>query len=219
MKKVIITGASDGLGKELAKICIENNIEVLCLSRTKPDYDCFHIKTDLTSEESIINTVEEIKKNHNKFDALINCAGTFSFQSCEKTTYKELENNFKINTIGLMFITSQLFNLIKENEADVLNVSSKAGTQTTDNHFVYGSSKWAVVGASKHLRDELKGTKSRVIDFEPGGIATNLFNKYFNDDSKDFSHLMNPIEVAQLMFYILNLPKSIEVSEILINRK
>ena len=219
MKKIIITGASDGLGKELAKICLKNKIEVVCISRTKPDYDCYHIKTDLTDEKSIESCANEINKSHPKFDALVNCAGTFSFQSCEKTTYRELENNFKVNVLGLMFLTSQLFSLIKENNSDVLNVSSKAGTQTTENHFIYGSSKWAVRGASKHLRQELEKTKCRVIDFEPGGIATKLFNKYFDDKTKDFSHLMNPIKIAEIMYYILNLPKEIEVSEILINRK
>lgn len=219
MKKIIITGASDGLGQELAKICLENNIEVICVSRNKPNYNCIHIETDLTNEESVENCAKEIEKNHNNFDALVNSAGTFSFQSAEKTTYKELEKNFKTNVIGLMFFTSKLFNLIKENEADILNVSSKAGTQTTENQYVYGSSKWAVRGASKHLRQELSDTKCRVIDFAPGGIATKLFNKYFDDKNKDFSHLMNPRKIAELIFYLLNMPKEIEVSEILVNRK
>lgn len=41
MKRIIITGASDGLGKELGKLCLENNIEVIAISRTKPDYEAF----------------------------------------------------------------------------------------------------------------------------------------------------------------------------------
>ena len=50
MKKIILTGASDGLGREFAKLCIENNIKIVALCRTKPNYDCDFIQMDLTSE-------------------------------------------------------------------------------------------------------------------------------------------------------------------------
>lgn len=64
----------------------------------------------------------------------------------------------------------------------------------------------------------MKDTKCRVIDFAPWWIATQLFNKYFDDEKKDFSHLMDPKKIAELVMFILNMPKEIEVSEILINR-
>ena len=76
MKNIILTGASDGLGKEFALKCLkdeETNIVAIC--RTKPNYKCDFIKTDLTDEKSIESTCNKIKEKYNKINALINCAG------------------------------------------------------------------------------------------------------------------------------------------------
>ena len=218
MKKIIITGASDGLGKELGKICVENNIEVVCISRTKPDYKAVHIKTDLANEKSIINCANEIKKNHPKFDALVNCAGLISIQKANVITYKELENLMKVNSLAPIFLTSQLFDLTKENEADIMNVGSTVGTKAYADQSAYGTSKWGLRGTSKNLQIELKNTKCRVIQFNPGGMNTNFFGKY-KGNNESYPDMMKPKDIAEVMFYILSLPKQLEVSEILINRK
>ena len=54
MENIILTGASDGLGKEFANRCLKDeNINIIALCRTKPDYKCDFIQTDLTDENSI----------------------------------------------------------------------------------------------------------------------------------------------------------------------
>ena len=64
MKNVILTGASDGLGKSFAKLCIKNNINVIALCRTKPEYECDFIETDLTvhyegeRKEAVLNNIK-----------------------------------------------------------------------------------------------------------------------------------------------------------------
>ena len=83
MKAVILTGASDGLGKSFAKLCIKNNINVVALCRTRPDYDCDFIETDLRNEDSIRKACEIIKEKYSFFDAIVNCAGTMSLQNLQ----------------------------------------------------------------------------------------------------------------------------------------
>ena len=52
MRNIILTGASDGLGKEFAKRCLKDkDINIIALCRTKPDYQCDFIKTDLTDDK------------------------------------------------------------------------------------------------------------------------------------------------------------------------
>ncbi len=75
MKNIILTGASDGLGKEFGKLCIKNNINIVALCRTKPDYECDFIKVDLAEQNEITEACNLIKKKYSKFDVLINCAG------------------------------------------------------------------------------------------------------------------------------------------------
>lgn len=219
MKRIIMTGANDGLGKEFAKICIKSGIEIVSLSRTKPDYNCIHIKTDLSDEKSIINACNIIKESYNKFDALINCAAVISKQKINSITYDELNNLMKVNTIAPIFLTSQLIDLIKANEADIINVGSTVGLKAYVDQCAYGTSKWAMRGTSLNFQLELANKRCRVIQFNPGGMNTKFFEKYNGDKIENPSEWMDPKDIADIMFYILSLPKNVEVTEINISRK
>lgn len=220
MKKIILTGASDGLGKEFAQICLKNDIEIVALCRTKPSYKCDFIATDLADEQSIINACNYIKEKHSKFDVLINCAGVIGIEKLEEVTYSSLENVIKINSIAPMFLTTQLMTLIKEDSADILNVGSTVGTkQGYENQLAYTTSKWGLRGTSYNLQLELKKSACRVIQFNVGGMNTKMHEKYNGRKIENLDEWMNPTDIAKFMFYLLNLPKNIEVSEITINRK
>lgn len=130
MKNIVLTGASDGLGKEFALKCLKDEeINIIAICRTKPNYKCDFIKTDLTDEKSIENTCNKIKEKYNKIDALINYAGVPGVQKLENVTYDVLDNLMKINVLAPIYLTTQLITLIKESEADILNVGSTIGTK------------------------------------------------------------------------------------------
>ena len=220
MKNIILTGASDGLGKEFFGVCKHNNINVIALCRTKPQYECDFIKTDLSDEKSILESCNLIKEKYNKFDALINCAGVPGVQKLEEITYECLDNLMKINSIAPMFLTAQLINLIKQNEADIINVGSTVGTkQGYYDQLAYTTSKWTIRGTSYNLQLELKNYNCRVIQFNVGGMNTRMHEKYNGNKITNPDEWMEPKDIADLMLYILNLPKKIEISEITINRK
>ena len=219
MKRIIMTGASDGLGREFAKLCIAEKIEIVSLSRSKPDFSCVYLPTDLTSEESISAAVSLIKEKYADFGALVNCAGVFSEQAADKITYGELETLMKVNSLAPIFLASKLFNLIKKNEADILNIGSTAGLKGYPSQCTYSTSKWAIRGTSINLQAELAKTKCRVIHFNPGGMNTSFFEKYDGTKRTDPANWMKPEDVAAVMLYTLKLPKQLEVSEITINRK
>lgn len=221
MKTVILTGASDGLGKSFAQLCINNKVNVVALCRSKPDYACDFIETDLRNEDSIRNACEIIKEKYSSFDAIVNCAGTMSLQSLDALSFQEMEEVYKVNSISPIFIISLLLPLIKENQADIMNVTSIMGTMydIEQDSVTYTSSKWALRGASINVQAELKDLPCRVITFNPGGMKTNIFTKY-NEELKDLAKdWMNTNEIADVMLYILKLPKQIEISDITISRK
>lgn len=220
MKRIILTGASDGLGKCFGELCIKDNIEVIALCRTKPSYDCIFIHTDLTNEQSMINACNIIKQNYSNFDALINCAGVPGTQEPNKITYDILDATMKINSIAPMFLSSLLFDLIKSNTADIINVGSTIGLkQGYSNQLAYTTSKWALRGTSFNLQLELANTKSRVIQLNVGGMNTRMHEKYTGNKIKNPNEWMKPEDIANIMLYTLKLPKQIEISEIVINRK
>lgn len=221
MKNIVLTGASDGLGKEFALKCLkdkETNIIAIC--RTKPNYECDFIKTDLTDKQSIENACNQIKEKYNRIDALINCAGVPGIQKLENVTYDVLDELMKINVYAPIYLTTQLITLIKESKADILNVGSTIGTKAgyTD-QIAYTTSKWAMRGTSYNLQLELKKYNCRVIQFNVGGMNTRMHTKWIGKEIEHPEEWMHPSDIADLMLYILKLPKMIEVSEITINRK
>ena len=221
MKNVVLTGASDGLGKEFAKKCLENkDTNIIALCRTKPTYDCDFIQTDLTDEKSMEKACNFIKEKYKKIDALINCAGVPGVQKLEEVTYNVLDDLMKINVLAPIFITTQLISLLKKSEADILNVGSTIGTKAGyPDQIAYTTSKWAMRGTSYNLQLELKKYNCRVIQFNVGGMNTRMHTKWTGKEIEHPEEWMNPSDIANLMLYILNLPKMIEVSEITINRK
>jgi short-subunit dehydrogenase len=219
MKKVLITGASDGLGFEVAKKLIDKGVEVVSLSRRKPRYkDIGFIKTDLSKESSIRKAVDVIKRKHKDFDALINCAGIINIKELGKIDYGESERLLKINTLAPMILSSELIGLIRNNEADIINVGSTVGLKAYKDQAAYGVSKWGIRGLNEYLRLELKDTKSRVIGFMPGGFKSRFVQKYTKTDA-DLSAYMDPADLAKFLVQIFELPKTLEVSEVIINRK
>ena len=206
--------------KNFGGVCKHNNINVIALCRTKPQYECDFIKTDLSDEKSILESCNLIKEKYNKFDALINCAGVPGVQKLEEITYECLDNLMKINSIAPMFLTAQLIDLIKQNEADIINVGSTVGTkQGYYDQLAYTTSKWAIRGTSYNLQLELKNYNCRVIQFNVGGMNTRMHEKYNGNKITNPDEWMEPRDISELMLYILNLPKKIEISEITINRK
>ena len=217
-KRYLLTGGSDGLGKEFALLCLAKDIEIVCIDRVKPDYNCHYIQTDLVNEKEIENAANIIKDKYNCFDALVNCAGVTSLQSANEITYSEIQRVHGINLLAPIYLTSQLFDTIKANEADILNVGSTAGTKPYLKHIVYGSAKQALRNFSQNLQLELKDTKCRVIQCNPGGFKSKIYEKFTGQEA-EMTGFMNPKDIAAIMLYTLELPKSVEISEILISRK
>ncbi len=98
-------------------------------------------------------------------------------------------------------------------------MASTVGLKAYIEQAVYGASKWAMRGFSANLQLELKDTPCRVISFCVGGFNSNIAKKVTGQDIKDPENWMNPVDIAKYMKQTLDLPKNMEVSEVIINRK
>jgi short-subunit dehydrogenase len=213
----VITGASKGLGQEAAKLLLAKHKTVVCLSRTKPKLAGIEwVEVDLQNDESVEVAAKELLARKDKLEALINCAGVFGEYDAAALDAKEIKRLFYINVMGPMLLTSRLLARIKQDQADVVNVISTTGTKATK-EMVYGGSKWGARGFSLSLQAELQDTACRVITFSPGGMETGFFDDFRS--ITDPENWMKPADVAQLMLSFLELPKIMEVSEVIINRK
>ena len=217
---IIITGASDGLGKELAKLYQTQGTGVVNISRRECEFAKVNILADLTRVEDINRAAKQISDMSDKVIALINCIGVWGEESIEEMSEAETDILLATNIKAPMLLISRLIGRIKDDKADVVNVISTAGLKGNKDHMAYAASKWGERGFTEALRSELKDTESRVISFYPGGMKTKFFEKNLGEDiTDDGTYWMDPASVALCLKQLLDLPKNIEVSEITLNRK
>ena len=217
---IVITGASDGLGRQLAKLYKNAGKTVINISRRDCEYADFNLKADLLQAPNIKTAAQAILDIDEPLEALINCAGVLSMQRLENITENEVQRVLATNVQAAILLVSALSDRIKNDSTDIVNVASTVGLKGNPTEAAYGASKWAMRGFSANLQAELKNTACRVISFCPGGFTSKLFEKATGDDSITAKGAwMNPADVALFMKQILDLPKNMEVSEVVINRK
>ena len=187
--KALITGASSGIGKDMARILAQKGYELTLVARdekkleeTKKELEKITkteiISMDLSSEENC----KELHKQVKDIDILINNAG---FGDCGNFTKTNLEKEIKMietNIIAYHILTKlYLIDMKSKNQGKILNVASIAGFMPGPLMATYYASKNYVVKLSEAIREELKKEKSKVqiSILCPGPVETN-FNKVAN---------------------------------------
>lgn len=217
---VIVTGGSDGLGSALVDSLMASGFRVVNVSRRENDKAHVNILCDLSTTHGIKNAADSILRMNEPLRAIIHSAGVLSFGEASSLDGVEYERVFNINTKAPMLITSELFNKLKEDETDIVIINSVAGIQSYPAQTLYNSSKAALHSYTKDLRETLSSTGSRVIGVYPGMLDTSMAQKIPDGAMPKSKHpTIKPAELADYIVYTINLPKVMEVSDIVINRK
>jgi len=217
---IVITGASGGLGQELVKLYKEAGKTVVNVSRRESSLADVNLLHNLREGPEIEAAASDILALNEPLEVLINCAGVYTSQPLGTITEDDIKKTMATNVKAPIMLVSSLIDRIKKDGTDIVNVSSVRGVMAARDEAVYGASKWALRGFTKNLQIELADYPCRVISFCPGGFATKLFEKANGDDkTQDGTTWMPADGVALCIKQLLDLPKSMEVSEIIVNRK
>lgn len=204
MKKVaLVTGASSGIGKETAKLLVANGFIVYGASRRLDKMNELQkigvklLSLDLADDASILNVVDEILKNENRIDIIINNAGYGSYGALEDVPLSEARYQFEVNIFGLARLTQLLLPKMRsQGSGKIINISSIGGSFGEPHGAWYHATKYALEGLSDSLRIELKQFGIDVIIVKPGAILTewssiareNLLKVSGNTAYKDLVH-------------------------------
>lgn len=186
-KKIILTGAADGIGKELVKKFVsagstvyglDINEEKLNDLKKELNTDLFiPFKIDVSKEENLIKFKKEFMEKYGHVDILINNAGIVQpFVSVDELTNETINRVMNINLFGPINLCRLFIKELKENktEATIVNVSSMAGFFPFPKQSIYGASKAGLKIFTEGLYAELKNTNVNVMVVLPGAIATNI---------------------------------------------
>ena len=190
-KIVLVTGASRGIGLEVAKLFSKEGYKVIGTSRGDfnlgdliGDSSAMSVQLDLMSKESINDLFESLKSKDILPSVLINNAGITKDQLFLRMKDKDWDEVIETNLNGLFRVTKAFIKpMVKNKFGRVINISSVAGLMGNSGQVNYSSSKSAMVGFSRSLAKELgsRNITSNVV--APGFIETDM-TTFLNDDDK-----------------------------------
>ncbi|MBR50920.1 MAG: 3-beta hydroxysteroid dehydrogenase [Gammaproteobacteria bacterium] len=155
----LITGAAQGLGKEMARLMIEHGATIIisdlneeALLETAKELSCKHFLHDVTSEDQWKSVIQEIKDKYNSLNILVNNAGIGGGGDVESTDMLSWDKVHKVNLDSVFLGCKYALPLMRDSGAgSIINISSMSGIIASHNLSAYNSSKAAVRHLSKSV--------------------------------------------------------------------
>ena len=176
---VVVTGASSGIGKEIAKQLLADGFIVYGAARRVErmtdlqEMGIVALEMDITKEGDVANAVATIQQQHGGVDVLVNNAGFGCYGAMEDTTLEDAKYQFDVNLFGLARLTKAVLPFMREKKAGhIVNITSMGGKIYSPLGSWYHATKYALEGWSDCLRLELAQFGIHVIIIEPGLIHT-----------------------------------------------
>ena len=198
-KRVIVTGASRGIGRALVDRFLDLGHEVWALSRNTDELKNIKgihtVSIDLSDEQQIVDWVQSCGVDH--FDAVINNAGMLINKPFAETTYADFEAVYRVNVFGAAQLIRHLLPLLST-DSHILNISSMGGVNGTTKFpglAAYSSSKGALGILTELLAEEFKDNGPRCNALALGAVQTEMLAEAFPDYKV-------PVSAAQMATYI-----------------
>ncbi|PLR99948.1 SDR family NAD(P)-dependent oxidoreductase [Bacillus sp. T33-2] len=188
-KNIVITGASGGIGAEIARLCATRGANLVLLARSidklksmKQDLTKYGVRVDVhrldvADTDAVQAVFSKVLADIGHVDVLVNNAGFGVFRHAHEAPVDEIKSMFDVNVIGLMACTGMVLHGMRSRRiGHIINVASQAAKIATPKSSVYAATKHAVLGYSNSLRMELSDLDVYVTTVNPGPIATDFFN-------------------------------------------
>ncbi len=228
-KTAIVTGASRGIGRNIALTLAEEGMKVIASARNAKDikdlsdYICDNgglaeaVEVDLADESSVISLFQKVNQKYGSPGVLINNAGVGAYGPLAEYTTKDLDHLISVNLRGTYLCAREAMKcMIKERSGYIINIASVVGFKGYPNQSAYTATKHGVVGLTKSLAKEAQEYDIRVSVINPGGVDTKMVRKSRPDLNP--SELLSPDDVSQAVIYLLSLSEKAAVDELYLRR-
>ncbi len=228
-KRVLITGASSGIGKAVAEVLSRQGAELFLLARREEKLK--EIQKDLGPKVHILAADVNDKTlsqklsafTGEKIDILINNAGlALGRDKVETSLWSDMESMIETNITANFRVAHALVPwMLKSGGGDIINLCSIAGHHTYPGGAVYCATKHAVLAFTRALREETAGKNLRVMQISPGMVDTEFSTVRFKGNS-DLAETvykgMKPLlaeDIAEMMLFMLTRPRHVVIDEII----
>ena len=195
-KVIIITGASEGIGLEAAKLLNSKGAKIVLAARSfdklqsieKQLTSSFAVRADMRKLNEIKNLVAKTMERFGRIDVLINNAGQGIFGPVEKLDINLFKNVFELNVVGVINAMQQVIPLMRAQGGGVIvNISSRVSKNYFPMLAGYASTKYALNAISLTAREELAKDNIIVSVVHPKLTLTNFQKNYINYEEEKFN--------------------------------
>ena len=181
-KTALVTGASRGIGKEIASILAENGIKVIGVATSEKSLESISnidniipLACDISDEQSVEKIYTSIKEHSESIDILVNNAGIHMDNILLRMDTKEWKKVLDVNLNGPFYLTRLLLkDMIKNKQGRIVNISSISGTDGNKGQSNYSASKGGLLAFTKSLAKEVGRRNITVNCIAPGIIETDM---------------------------------------------
>lgn len=222
-RTILVTGASSGIGRAVAKSLLHQGHFVVGTSRDCSQFTTEHenfrsIEIDFAKLEFIANNLKMLEKQYPALDGVVFAAGYGQFGSLEQFSYAQIENLLTVNFTSQAFITRTLLPALKRKAcAHLIYIGSEAALKGSRKGSIYCASKFALRGFTQALREECGSSGVRVSLINPGMVKTDFFENLSFQPGDDKTHSLLAEDIAEAVVYILNSNNNGVIDEINLN--
>lgn len=223
-KLIVVTGGTRGIGRAIVEIFAGNGFDIVASARKQKDLqelqqyitsrykvNCFTYAADLGKKEQVKGLVDFIQLLNRSVDVLVNNAGNFIPGNIHEEEDGILENLIETNLYSAYYLTRGLVkSMIAQKSGYIFNMCSVASLMAYPNGGSYSISKFALLGFSKGLREEMKPYNIKVTSIMPGAVLTDSWAGV----DIPAERFMSADDVAKTIWTAYNLSDSAVIEEI-----
>jgi len=217
-KKVLITGASGGIGKSLCENYLKAQCKIICtasseekINKLMKNYgnDNFYYLIDLSNVNSVSESIKKIAEEHKDIDILINNAGLTSDNLFLRMKYEQWQKVIDVNLNSNFLIIKEILpNMVKRRSGNIIGISSVVALTGNPGQSNYTASKSAIISMYKSIALEVAQRNIRINTVAPGFIQTAMTNELNQAQVESIKQkipmnkLGNPQDVSNLVLFL-----------------
>ena len=219
-RTVLVTGASSGIGRAVARNLLQQGHHVIGVSRdsrkfTRQITGFSPVQIDFGQLNGLPERIRELEQIFPEIDAVVFSAGQGQFGSVEEFSYAQIEALMTINFTSQVYLTKALLPALKRKaNSDLIFIGSEAALKGSRKGAVYCASKFALRGFTQALREECSKSNVRVCLINPGMVKTAFFEHLTFEPGDHESNTILPEDVADAVSYVLASRSQIVIDEI-----
>ena len=199
---VVVTGASGGIGRHIAKQLAESGARLTLVARDRNaleslGIDATVVSADLRDAEAGRTIVAAALAANNTLDGLVNAAGVVAFGSLAETADEVIEDLFLTNVLGPLWLMRAAIPALTESRGFIANISAVVAEQPLAGMAAYAASKAALTAADRALTRELRAAGITVTDARPPHTETGLADRPISGIAPRLREGLRPEDVAR----------------------